>query len=308
MNFLVMVNGELYEISELVTKVTYTDKLNDGCSKLEFSYIDDDLVIENGSTVRFIYDNAQIFYGFVFKVERGRGKEISVIAYDQLRYCKAKDTFSSVGDTAITLITKMCNRFGLNKGTLTDTKYILPTRVFDNQTWLDIIYTALSDTLIGKGQKYALRDEFGSIALRDLESLNTNLILGDESLCYDFSYGKSIDDNFYNLIRIQDKNNSQFIEEKDKTSINKYGALQYFEEVSEQMNASQIKAKANMLLKLYNKESETLSLDCLGDTSIRAGSSFYANISDIGINKRLIVKKATHNYSPIYTMSLEVSI
>nr|WP_243157993.1 hypothetical protein [Aminipila terrae] len=84
--------------------------------------------------------------------------------------------------------------------------------------------------------------------------------------------------------------------------------LQYFETLDKNSNASQAKSKANMLLSLYNREQETLTLDCIGDTSIRAGSSFYAYISDIGLNKRLIVKEATHTFLPNHTMSLEVSI
>ena len=40
MEFLVEVNSKVYEISELVKSVSFTDKLNDGCSKLEFSFID----------------------------------------------------------------------------------------------------------------------------------------------------------------------------------------------------------------------------------------------------------------------------
>src|SRR5690606_15578637 len=139
MEFLVEVDGQIYEISELVTSVSYTDRLNDGCSKLEFSYIDDDLIIKNGNIVRFKYDDANIFYGYVFKVSGNKGKEITVTAYDQLRYCKAKDTIVVKNDTITTLVNKMCNYFNLRKGILTDTKYKLPVSVQDDKTWLDII-------------------------------------------------------------------------------------------------------------------------------------------------------------------------
>jgi len=310
MEFLVEVDGKIYEISELVKSVSWDDVLNDGCSKLEFSYIDDDLVIKNGNVVRFKYDNADIFYGYVFKVERNKSKEITVTAYDQLRYCKAKDTIVVKGDTVTTLVNKMCNYFNLRKGVLTDTRYKLPVSVQDDKTWLDIVYTAINDTLTNTGRWYCLRDEFGSIAIRDLEDLTLNLILGDESLVYDYEYEKSIDDDFYNQIKIVSDNEKTGKRDvyiaKDSDSINKYGLLQYFEVLDKNANPSQAKSKTDTLLQLYNRELETLTLECLGDTRVRAGNSFYGQIEDIELNRRLIVKSVTHEFIPVYTMSIEV--
>lgn len=312
MEFLIEIDNKIYEISELVTKVNYTDKLNDGCSKLEFSYINDDLVIKNGSVVRFKYNTVNIFYGYVFKVSRDKTKEISVTAYDQLRYCKAKDTIVVNGDNVGSLVKKMCNYFNLRVGTIENTNYTLPISVQDDKTWLDIIYNAISDTLISKGTKYALRDEFGSITLRNLENLTTNLVLGDESLVYEFDYEKSIDDDFYNQVKLVSDNETTGKRDtyivKDSSSIGKYGLLQYFEVLDKNTNSATAKSKADNLLKLYNREMETLDLQCLGDTSIRAGNSFYAQISDIRLNKRLIVKSVTHKFLPIHTMDLEVMI
>lgn len=308
MEFLVESNSKIYEISALVTKVDYTDKLNNGCSKLEFSYKDDDLKLENGSILSFKYDGANIFYGVVFKHGRNKRGEITVTAYDPLRYAKAKDTIESRNDTITTLVNKMCNHFGLNIGHLTDSRYVLPVSVQDNKTWLDIIYGAISDTLMNTGKWFCLRDEFGGVAVRDVEDLTMNLILGDKSLVYEFNYEKSIDEDFYNLIRIQDKNNRQFIESMDEGSINKYGLIQYFDVANESMNPSQIKTKADLLLSLYHSEAETLELNCLGDVSIRAGNSFYGQIEDIQLNKRLIVKSVNHKFIPVHTMSLEVMI
>lgn len=310
MEFLVNVEKKTYEISELVTKVSYTDKLNDGCSKLEFSFIDDDLKIQNGSIVRFKFDDDQTFYGVVFKHGKNKKKEVTVTAYDQLRYCKAKDTIVCKNDTVTTLVKKMCNYFGLKVGKLINTIYKLATSVQDSKTWLDIVYGSISDTLMNKGKWYSLRDEFGSIVLRDLEDLKLNLVLGDESLVYDFEYEKSIDDGFYNQIKIVSDNEktgkrNTYIT-KDSKSISQYGLLQYFEVLDKNANSSQAKSKADMLLSLYNKETETLSLECLGDVSVRAGSSFYGQIEDIELNRRLIVKSVTHEFIPNHTMRLEV--
>ncbi|MDR7856298.1 hypothetical protein [Tissierella sp.] len=312
MEFLVEVDKKIYEISELVTKVSYTDKLNNGCSKLEFSYVDDDLKINNGSIVRFKYKEDKVFYGVVFKHGRNKKKEMTITAYDQLRYAKAKDTIVVKNDTITSLTKKMCDYFNLRFGDIIDTKFKLPVSVQDNKTWIDIIYTSISDTLISTGEKYTLRDEFGSIAIRDLEDLTLNLILGDESLAYDFEYEKSIDDDFYNQIKLVSDNEKTGKRDtyvtKDSNSISEYGLLQYFDVLDKNGNPSQIKSKADILLKLYNREQETLNLKCLGDTRVRAGSSFYGQIEDIKLDKRLIVNSITHEYLPVHTMDLEVMI
>lgn len=310
--FLIVIDKNIYDISELVTKITFKDTLNDGCSKLDFSFIDDGLKIRNGSVVRFKYNGSDIFYGYVFRHETNKKKEISVTAYDQLRYCKAKDIITVKGDTITTLVKRMCTYFGLKTGVLSNSSHILTTSVQDDKTWLDIIYTASSDTLVNTGKKYCLRDEYGSVALRDLEELKLDLVLGDQSLCYDFNFKKSIDEEFYNLIKIYIKGDEKnkvgsVVSSKDESSIDKYGLLQYYESVDSKINSSQALNKAKTLLTLYNHEAETLSIDCLGDTSIRAGSSFYAQISDIKLNKRLIVKEVTHEFLPVHTMSLEVT-
>lgn len=316
MEFLVEVSpGRINEISGLVTSLSWTDKLNDGCSKMEFSFYDDGLNIENGSRVRFRFDNSNIFYGRVFKYERGKKGLVNITAYDQLRYAKARDTFVSKNDTVTTLIDRMCNYLKMDKGFIADAgKYILKTKSFQESTWLDIIYSGINETLTNMGKWYSLRDEYGLMSLRNIEDLKLDLILGDESLCYDFNYGKSIDDSFYNLIKIHVKGNpdiytdDQIVIKKDVASMEKYGPMQYFEVAADNTNVSQAKVKADILLSLYNHETLTLTLDCLGDTRVRAGSSFYGSIEDIKLDRRLIVRSVTHKFLPVHTMQIEVAL
>lgn len=309
MELLVSNDKEIYNISELVNSITYTDKLNDGCSKLEFSFVGNDPVVENANKVRFTYEDV-VFSGFIFKHGHNSKNEVTVTAYDQLRYAKAKDTIVVQKDTVTTLVKRMCSYFGLKSGTLTNTKYVLPTKPYIDNTWLDILYDSIKETITNTGEWFCLRDEGGSIFLRNIKDLELDLVLGDKSLAYDFSYMKSIDDDFYNQIKIyikgKDENTVGYFESaKSEESIKRYGLLQYFETVENQ-NASQARVKANMLLKLYNREAESLTLECLGDPRVRAGSSFYAQIEDIELEKRLIVRSVTHKFIPLHTMQIEV--
>lgn len=314
MELLIESNKTVYDVTQLVTDISYTDKLNNGCSKLDITFQNDNIDIQNGSVVQFQYNKAKIFYGFIFKHSRDKNNKTTVTAYDQLRYCKAKDTIVLLNSTETDLIKRMCAVFGLHTGTIESTGYILPKGVQDSKTWLDIAYYGIIETLKAQNEWYSLRDEFGKIALRNLRNLTTNLIVGDESLCYEYSHAKSIDDDFYNQVKIyvkdEDVKKSKFIAKKSNESIKKYGLLQLYEEVdASSYNITQATDRAESLLNAYNREAETLDLECLGDTSIRAGNSFYANIESLRVkDKRFIVKSVTHKFIPLHTMSLEVSI
>lgn len=309
--FLVKVDGKQYDISELVSQVSFYDSLNAGCSQLKFSYIEKDLKITNGSVVSFSYNDSNIFYGYVFNISRTKGKEISVTAYDQLRYCTVKDSIVIKGDTVTTITNKMCNYFKLKKGTLTNTVYRLDTQVMSDNTWLDIIYSGIEETEKNNEKKYLIRDEFGSICIRRLDDLQLDLIIGDQKLLYEFNYSKSIDNEFYNQIILNVNGDSdtdnKYITVKDADSISKYGLLQYYDNAYN-TNLSKVKVEAKTLLKRYNQEEETLSLSCLGDPRIRAGVSFYGKIEDISYNKRLTVLSVTHNFFPVHTMEVEVKL
>ena len=74
MEFLVEADGGIYEISQLVKSVSWTDTLNDGCGKLEFAYRAGDLNLTNGASVRFRYDGAALFRDFT-----GRGGDASCL-------------------------------------------------------------------------------------------------------------------------------------------------------------------------------------------------------------------------------------
>jgi hypothetical protein len=302
---------KVYDITELVTKVSYDDKLNDGCSKLEFSYIGDDLLIENGNEVRFKYDEIYVFAGRVFSVSTDSKKEISVTAYDQLRYAKGKDYFYIKGKTLTYLVDKMCNHFNFSKGHIEDTKKILKTQIYDDKTYLDIVYEGIKEVLTNFSKFYALRDECGKITLRDINDLKLDILLGDESLCYDYSYEKSIDEGFYNQVIILAKNDEKTSIQgaKDDKSIKKYGPMQFFD-IMENTNAAKAKNMAEIILKACNHEAETLSLNCLGDIRIRAGVSFYVMIDSITGNKmkRYIATSVTHDFIPVHTMKIEVLI
>lgn len=306
--------GYIYDITGMCKEITWSDVLNNGASSLEVSYVKNGLVLQNGDVIRVTENNQQngIFYGTIFKVSGDESEVIQVKAYDQLRYAKAKDIIVLVNGTIKNLVSNMCSFLSLTPGTIEESGYVLDPIADDDKTWLDEVYQAISDTLISSPQQdmYCLRDEFGKVCLWNMRNLQLPLVLGDGSLCTGYTWEKSIDDEFYNRIKVvwKDENSGKMDvgTAVDQVSVNKYGLLQYLESAQGIDSAAKAQDRANNLLKLYNHEQESLKLECLGDMRVRAGNSIYGSITDIELNRRLIIKKVTHSFLPVHTMTVEV--
>ena len=285
-----------YPAVEEGAKLTFERKRTPG--KLTFTVVKDvALNFQEGDPVKLTVDGTPMFYGFVFTKSRDKGNTIDVTAYDQLRYLKNKDTITEEGLKASDLLKRIATDFRLNLGTVEDTGYTFETIVEENQTLFDMVQNALDETLRQTKQLFILYDDCGSLTLKNINSLKTDLLI-DAETAENFDYSSSIDEQTYNKIKLAFNNEATGKREsyvaQDGEKMNQWGVLQYFEQIQSATGAA---AKADALLGLYNQKTRKLTVkNAFGRPDIRAGSAVMVslNLGDIIANQFLVVEKVTH--------------
>lgn len=273
--------------------------------QLTFQVIHDDtLVISEGSAVRMKADGDEIFFGFIFKQQRNKDGMISVTAYDQLRYLKNKDTKVFENKTAAQLIQMLAADYGLKVGTIEDTGYIIPSRVEENTSLFEMIENALDQTLTNTKEMYVMYDDFGRLTLKHLSSMAVGsqgaYLVIDEETGENYDYSTSIDDETYNKIKLTYDNEDTGFREvyiaQDGTHMNQWGVLQYFDTISKGENGQ---AKADALLSLYNKKTQSLKItNAIGDNRVRAGSLVVIDLKmgEASLRNFMLVEQCKHSY------------
>ena len=293
-------NGKKVYIPVVIDGITWTTERTGTPGKLEFKVRNDgNLKFTEGNAVSLIVDKKKIFYGYVFKKQRSDNDTISVTAYDQLRYFKNKDTIVYSGKKVGDLLLLLAKSFNLSCGKVADTKYVIPQRIENNKTLFDMIQNALDLTLTNTGKLYTLYDDFGSLTLRDLDDMTTNILI-DEDTCESVEYTSSIDGETYNQVKLtfdnEDTGKRDVYMTKDSSNINKWGVLQYYDTLQEGENGT---VKAEMLLKLYNRKSRSLEIKgAFGSAKVRAGSYVYTQFvfDDLRVDNYQLCEKVVHSF------------
>ena len=301
-----------HDITSLVIDASWKTVRTGSPAQLDFTILANEAVkIEHGGVVVLRTDDKGLFYGYVFKYSHGDEGEISVTAYDQVRYLKNKDTYVLEGKRADQVLQIIANDFKLKTGSLANTGYVIPSMIEDSQTLLDIILKALDLTLINSREMYYLWDDFGALRISNVREQQINLVIGDGSLATGYSYESSIDSDTANRIKlIRDNKDSGkrdvYIVENGET-IQRWGILQHYEKVAEGLNKAQIEAQADNMLALKNRPTIKLDIDALADLTVRAGRSLFIKIKDINVSGWYIIDECTHDLIE-NTMSLKLKV
>jgi len=285
--------------------IEWTTERRGSPGKLTFKVLNDQVLdFSEGSAVRLCVNGRNIFFGFVFKQARNKDQVITVTAYDQLRYLKNKDTLVYENQTASQVIRIIAADYSLKTGEMDETRFVIKSRVEDNVSLFEMVENAIDQELMNTGELYVLYDDFGKLVLKHLSHMYVGepgaYLMIDEETGENFEYSSSIDDSTFNRIKLaydnEDTGRREVYIAQDSSNINRWGILQHFDTLQKSENGQ---AKADALLKLYNKKTRNLKLqNVLGDSRVRAGSMVVVrlDLGDVKVNNFMLVESCKHIY------------
>lgn len=304
----------VYDYAPIIEKVTYTTKRKLGAGELEFSYVQKSPInMAEGDKVQFYADGKGIFEGYVFTIEQDREGKVQATAYDQMRYLKTNESYSFVGIKLGEIIQQIATDLQLETGVLEDTGYAIPMLTKEDTECLDMIDYAVGLTQYNTGKTYSVFDDFGKISLREAKSVLGAAVIGNRSLLTDYTFKSDIDSDTYNQIKLvrpnKDTGQGDTYIFNDSDTIKKWGLLQKYEKVDENLNEAQINEQGTIMMAYYDRVLKNLSVDSMGIPGLRAGDMVMIKIDDIPELRngyKLIADKVKHVFANgEHTMSLE---
>ncbi len=316
-------SGKIY-LPVVKDGATLTRRKN-GVSSFDFVMLNDEkLRVEEGDVISVTSDDLRplgghhkIFFGYVFKIATSKNGEVNITAYDQIRYLQNTDTLVYADKTLTELLRIICNNNKLKAGSdIMATGYVIPSRVEDNQSYLDMILTAIQLTQQNAGKEYILWDNFGEIALHDTEFHKIGLTINKKT-AQDFNFETSIDSGASNQVKLyreaEDGTREAFVA-ADQVKINKWGLLQSSGAVNKDENGDE---KAKSMLNSSKYPTRTWSVSgAFGDMRVRGGTTLHVQLDmvDMGYSENgytvdywMMVESVTHQFNADnHTMDLEL--
>lgn len=300
-------SGQVFEASRCTRSASWETNRTGSPGKFTASLVSP-VTVDVGDTVRFSVDGQLQFYGYVFKVSRDRWGAMELVCYDRLRYLKASASYTFYAQTAGDILRQIAGDFQLPVGAVEDTGYPIPSLIEQEQTCLDIIGSAVQQTLLNTGRLFVFFDDGDGLALREAASMASETVLGEESLLTEYTYDVDIDQQTYNSVKLSRPNETtgrtDVFVEQDSANIARWGLLQLYQTVDGAVNDAQVQAQAAATLSYYNRPLQGLSLSALGVPGLRAGQMIYVNIPEV--RQFVLLERVSHTWEDdLHTMEIE---
>ncbi len=300
------------DISNLVTRITWSGNRLQVARKLEFTYIfeprDANIpvhIVNLGETVQgftSVVDTVPVFQGNVYNIERNtQSSTITVTAYDNLFILsKSKTTKKYTDMTAEDITRSVCAEMGIKVGNLAVTgPGQKMTFIAQEKTGYQIIMMAYTQASKKTGKKYhpvMNVDSLDVIEKGTLLDFTASQYVNEENSTY-----KESIENMVNRVMITDEQGNFIGYQGNEDWMKKYSMIQSVYKKSPNRNTDE---EVKAMLKGVERSG---TIELLGDYAVK--SSYSIKIDDLitNLTGQFYVKSDSHEFeNGIHTMRLEI--
>lgn len=304
--------GQVYDLATVANKVSFKTNRRGSPGSVEIE-LNTDINFPFGSPLAVKDNETKLFFGFLFRVKKGKKGKRTLVFFDQIKYLLRNESYLFKNKDLESILKTITKDFELLLGEINVPGDPLPTMLKEDKTALDIIQEALDEVLVQTGHMLVLWDDYGALRVDVPQNMRIQTVLADASIISDYEYEGSIEDSA-NMVKIAQDNKETGKREiyifMDSNNVKRWGKLQHFEVVDEKINEAQIKKMGDMLLKLKNRVYETINLEfSVGDWDFRAGRGVFVDVKDIGEKGWYVMDEVSHEVTATaHTMKVKLFI
>lgn len=340
-------SDEMWDCSSIMTQASwYTSIVTGQAGKLNFTLVEDSTACspDFGNQVRLDVSGKTLFIGYIFGIsEPSQSGTRGYLAYDQTRYLKNPAYYVFKNRTGSDIFRAVCADNGIKTGVIQECAFAREVHICDGKSGWEFLSECIDDELTSKGNYFTFYDAVGKMTWVTLNSLRTDIMIGEESLLQDYTLSRSIDEDTFNNIIVHQENvekikvagkkkkvkktttvdkvvseitATDIKEAKDnKTSVitkimpssfPKWGKLSMIE-TTQNLSEAEMKERGAMIFYLKNRPIVKLPLKCIGDINLRAGNGIYVSLPKKNVKGDYVILSCTHNIvDDLHTMDLEI--
>lgn len=266
-------------------------------------------LLNPGEVIQFYVSGTKIFTGVVFTPNINDLGQMSVICFDRNYYAlKNSATRQFKNIKASTIITQLAKDFGIPVGEIEDTGYLIPKLILRNKSLHEMMLKALTLTKNQTGKRFFFGNENGKLTIRQHKNNVAPWILAAGSNLIGANYSISIEElkNQVHVVGGKDDKYSHLVKSIDSQKL--YGIMQHYEEMDEKATLSQVKQRAETLLKELNVLDDQADVTAIGIIDVITGCGVYVREPMTGLLGGYYVSSDVHTFSESnHTMQLTIS-
>jgi len=304
LSLIVIKSGNAFDMSNLVSSVTWSGRKGASARTISVTFLDDDgykhertgIDVEEDSRCIFLWEGKELFRGKFMKQEQSAKKTMTALAYDNGIYLSNnRDTFNYTDTTASDIFIDCCNRFGISYGNVADTGYRIPELPKPKTTPWDVICDALSLTYKATGVRYYPLCDGEAISLLERRQNILQWVIETGVNLTDYKLTKSIE-KLKTRIKLLSSEGTVLAEAVNSELETKHGIFQDVEQIKDEMTEAQLTELVQTTLAENNKPERALTVSAFGLPEVRTGVGVFIIIKELDISRTYYIEEDTHTF------------